>query len=101
MLLPFGYAVRNLYRDKTRLVQTLVGSSLVVLLVMSAQALNAGMQRTLRASGSPANLMLLGAGSEESVQRSEVSEPRNLEIRAHTQLAIDELSSFYSIYSFK
>jgi len=74
MLLPFGYAVRNLYRDKTRLIQTVAGSALVVLLVMGAHALNAGMRRTLRASGSPSNVMLLGAGSEESVQRSEVSE---------------------------
>lgn len=74
MLLPFGYAVRNLYRDKTRLAQTLAGSALVVLLVMGAQALNAGMRRTLSATGSPDNVMLLGAGSEESVQRSEVSE---------------------------
>lgn len=74
MLLPFGYAVRNLYRDKTRLAQTLAGSALVVLLVMGAHALNAGMRRTLSATGSPANVMLLGAGSEESVQRSEVSE---------------------------
>ncbi len=73
-MLPFGYAVRNLYRNKTRLAQTLAGSALVVLLVMGAQALNAGMRRTLNASGSPDNVMLLGAGSEESVQRSEVSE---------------------------
>ncbi len=74
MLLPFGYAVRNLYRDKTRLAQTLAGSALVALLVMGAQALNAGMRRTLSATGSPDNVLLLGAGSEESVQRSEVSE---------------------------
>ena len=74
MLLPFGYAVRNLYRDKMRLAQTLAGSALVVLLVMGAQALNEGMRRTLSATGSTANVMLLGAGSEESVQRSEVSE---------------------------
>jgi ABC-type antimicrobial peptide transport system permease subunit len=47
---------------------------MVVLLVMGAQALNAGIRRTLSTSGSPANVMLLGAGSEESVQRSEVSE---------------------------
>ncbi len=74
MMLPFGYAVRNLYRDKTRLAQTIAGSALVVLLVMGAHALNEGMRRTLSATGSPHNVMLLGAGSEESVQRSEVSE---------------------------
>ena len=74
MLLPFGYAVRNLYRDRVRLAQTLAGTALVVLLVMGAHALNAGMRRTLSATGSAANVMLLGAGSEESVQRSEVRE---------------------------
>jgi putative ABC transport system permease protein len=73
-LLPFGYAARNLYRDKTRLAQTLGGSALVVFLVMGAHALNEGMRKTLSASGSPDNIILLGAGSEESMQRSEVSE---------------------------
>lgn len=74
MLLPFSYAVRNLYRDRTRLFQTLGGSALVVFLVMGAHALNEGMRRTLNASGSPQNMLILGKGSEESVQRSEVSE---------------------------
>lgn len=74
MLLPFSYAVRNLYRDRMRLAQTLGGGALVVFLVMGAHALNAGMRDTLRASGSPANLLILGKGSEESMQRSEISE---------------------------
>lgn len=74
MLLPFSYAVRNLYRDRTRLLQTLGGSALVVFLVMGAHALNEGMRRTLNASGSPHNMLIIGKGSEESVQRSEVSE---------------------------
>jgi ABC-type lipoprotein release transport system permease subunit len=73
-LLPFRYAVRNLYRDQARFVQTLGGSALVVFLVMGAHALNEGMRKTLSASGSPDNIILLGAGSEESMQRSEVSE---------------------------
>ncbi|HMP75498.1 MAG TPA: ABC transporter permease [Kiritimatiellia bacterium] len=74
MLLPFSYAVRNLYRDRMRLAQTLGGGALVVFLVMGAHALNAGMRNTLRASGSPANLLILGKGSEESMQRSEITE---------------------------
>lgn len=74
MLLPFSYAVRNLYRDPVRLAQIVTGSALVVFLVMGAQALNAGMRRTLSATGSSSNVLLLGAGSEESVQRSQVSE---------------------------
>lgn len=73
-MLPFSYAARNLFRSKARLLQTLGGSALVVLLVMAAVAINQGMKRVLSASGSPHNVILLGTGSEESVQRSEVPE---------------------------
>ncbi len=71
-MLPFSYAVRNLFRSKARLAQTIGGSALVVLLVMAAVAVNSGMKRVLSASGSPNNVILIGAGSEESIQRSEV-----------------------------
>jgi putative ABC transport system permease protein len=71
-MLPFSYALRNLFRDKSRLLQTIGGSALVVLLVMAAGALNHGMAQVLAASGSPFNAILLGAGSEESIQRSEI-----------------------------
>jgi putative ABC transport system permease protein len=73
-MLPFSYAVRNLFRSKSRLLQTIGGSALVVLLVMTAVAINDGMARVLSASGSQHNVILLGAGSEESVQRSEVAD---------------------------
>jgi putative ABC transport system permease protein len=73
-MLPFIYALRNLFRDKSRLLQTVGGSALVVLLVMAAAALNQGMTQVLAASGSPLNAILLGAGSEESMQRSEIPE---------------------------
>lgn len=73
-MLPFTYAVRNLFRSKSRLLQTIGGSALVVLLVMAAVAINGGMKQMLSASGSPRNVILLGAGSEESIQRSEISE---------------------------
>ena len=72
-MLPLTYALRNLFRDKPRLLQTVGGSALVVLLVIAATALNGGMSRVLSASGSEKNMILLGAGSEESIQRSEVS----------------------------
>ena len=73
-MLPIGYAVRNLFRDPTRLVQAVLGSALVVLMVMIAAAINGGMKDVLAASGSPDNVLLLGAGSEESVLRSEIAE---------------------------
>ncbi|TLD70992.1 FtsX-like permease family protein [Phragmitibacter flavus] len=73
-MLPFTYAVRNLFRSPSRLAQTVGGSALVVLLVMAAVAINDGMKRVLAASGSDNNVILVGAGSEESIQRSEVPE---------------------------
>lgn len=71
-MLPITYAIRNLFRDPTRLLQTVGGSALVVLLVIAATTLNEGMSGVLQATGSERNVILLGAGSEESVERSEV-----------------------------
>ncbi len=73
-MLPFSYAVRNLFRSKSRLLQTIGGSAMVVLLVMASVAINNGMKRVLSASGSDRNVILVGAGSEESIERSEVPE---------------------------
>ncbi|MEM7699768.1 MAG: ABC transporter permease [Verrucomicrobiota bacterium] len=71
-MLPFSYAVRNLFRDPGRLLQTVLGAALVVFLLMAATALNRGMSGVLSASGSSQNVILLGKGSEEAVERSEV-----------------------------
>ena len=71
-MLPITYAIRNLFRDPGRLFQTVAGSALVVLLVIAAIALNHGMEEVLQTSGSSTNVILVGAGSEESVERSEV-----------------------------
>ncbi len=72
-MLPFSYATRNLLRDPVRLIQKVLGAALVVFLVYAAGSFNEGMKSVLMASGSPRNVILLGAGSEESVERSEVS----------------------------
>lgn len=71
-LLPFEYAVRNLGRSPIRLVAAVLGSALVVLLVLTAGGFVRGMERNLTVSSSPNNVMLLGAGSEESVERSQI-----------------------------
>ncbi len=71
-MLPFTYAVRNLFRDPSRLLQTVGGAGLVVFLLMTAAAFNEGMSSVLSGSGSPKNVILLGTGSEESLERSEV-----------------------------
>lgn len=71
--LPFDYAARNLGRSPLRLFISVVGSVLVVVLAISAYAFVRGMDRSLVGSGSPDNVILLGAGSEESIERSEIS----------------------------
>lgn len=71
-LLPFTYAVRNLGRSPSRLVLSLGGSTLVVMLVLAAAAFVRGMESSLKDSGDPRNVIILGAGSEESVERSEI-----------------------------
>ena len=71
-MLPFSYALRNLFRDPSRLLQTVGGSAIVVLLLIAAVSLNQGMDSVLSASGSPRNVILIGKGSEESIERSEV-----------------------------
>lgn len=70
--LPFEYAVRNLGRNPARLMMSAGGSMLVVLLVIAAASFIAGMNQSLRVSGSSRNVILMGAGSEESVERSEI-----------------------------
>ncbi|MEM1296376.1 MAG: FtsX-like permease family protein [Verrucomicrobiota bacterium] len=72
-MLPFSYATRHLLRDPVRLLQKTLGSGLVVFLIIAAGSFNLGMKQVLQATGSPKNVILMGAGSEESVERSEVS----------------------------
>lgn len=71
-LLPFSYATRNLLRDLPRFAQKVGGSAVVVFLVFAAGSFNHGMEAVLSSSGSPHNVILLGAGSEESVERSQI-----------------------------
>jgi putative ABC transport system permease protein len=72
-LLPFEYAARNLGRSPLRLAISVLGSTLVVVLAIAAFAFVRGMDRSLSDSGSADNVILMGAGSEESIERSEVS----------------------------
>lgn len=71
--LPFAYATRNLLRDVPRFLQKIAGSAVVVFLVFAAGAFNRGMDSVLSATGTPENVILLSAGSEESVERSEIA----------------------------
>ena len=71
-MIPLIYSCRNLLRRPVQSIQLVIGSSLVVMLVMLAASMNKAMERTLARTGIPHNVILLGAGSEESVERSEV-----------------------------
>lgn len=71
-LLPFEYAVRNLGRAPSRLILSVGGAALVVLLILVAGGFVRGMNRALGATGGANNVIVLGAGSEESVERSEI-----------------------------
>lgn len=70
--LPFDYAARNLGRSWVRLALSVLGSALVVLLMLAAAGFVRGMSTSIRETGSMHNVILLGAGSEESIERSEV-----------------------------
>ncbi|MBI5252257.1 MAG: ABC transporter permease [Desulfomonile tiedjei] len=71
-LLPFDYAVRNLGRSRTRLVLTIMASALVVLLVLTAAAFVRGMANSLVNKSAGNNVILMAAGSEESLERSQI-----------------------------
>lgn len=70
--LPFDYATRNLGRSVTRLLLGVGGSALVVLLVVAAGGFARGMHQSLTVPGGEHNVVILGAGSEESIERSEI-----------------------------
>ncbi|MSR18551.1 MAG: ABC transporter permease [Phycisphaerales bacterium] len=71
-LIPFTYATRNMGRAPIRLAISLSGCALVVLLVISGISFVRGMDSGLRQSASDNNVLLIGAGSEESIERSEI-----------------------------
>ena len=71
--LPFEYATRNLGRSPSRLILAILGSALVTLLVIASAAFVRGMNSSLSVSEGGTNVIFLGAGSEESIERSEIS----------------------------
>ncbi len=70
--LPLDYAVRNLGRSLLRLALSVLGSVLVVLLVVAAGGFVRGMTAALRHAGDERNIVVMGVGSEESFERSEI-----------------------------
>jgi putative ABC transport system permease protein len=71
--LPLQYALRNLGRSRIRLFASLLGSTLVVLLILASGGFIRGMQQTLTQDRPiNENIMILGTGSEEGVERSQI-----------------------------
>ncbi len=59
-------------RSPTRLVLTILASALVVSLVTAAAAFVRGMGKSLVITSDQSNVILLAAGSEESIERSQI-----------------------------
>ncbi len=71
--LPFEYAYRNLGRSRVRLIASMFGAALVVLLVLAAAGFVRGMQLSLSQHDAlHENVIILGAGSEEALERSQI-----------------------------
>ncbi len=83
-ILPYDYAVRNLGRSPFRLGITVAGCTLVVLIAIAAAAFIQGMRRSLSVGTGNRNIMLIGAGSEESLERSQIG----MAVPKHAQAAI-------------
>jgi putative ABC transport system permease protein len=72
-LLPWEYGVRSLGRSPSRLLLGSLGTALVVFLLVAAGGFARGMGRSLRGTAEPGNVILVSAGSEDSVERSEIA----------------------------
>lgn len=71
--LPFEYAYRNLGRSRVRMLASIIGATLVVLLVLSASGFVRGMQLTLtQGKGLHENVIIMSTGSEEALERSQI-----------------------------
>lgn len=71
-MLPFDYAVRNAGRKPLRTVLTTLGAAAVVFLVILMGAFVQTLGSTMRSTGEPGNVIVLGAGSEDYLEQSEI-----------------------------
>lgn len=66
------YILMNLFKSPWRSLQLIFATYLVFMLLLSAASFQEGMQDSLSITGDAKNVILIGAGSEESLERSEV-----------------------------
>lgn len=71
-LLPWEYGVRNLYRRPLRSGLTVVGLSLAILLVFGMGGFVRGLETMLDRTGRADVVLVFGAGSADSLERSEI-----------------------------
>src|SRR5262249_19235025 len=72
-LLPWEYGVRNLFRRPLRSVLTLVGLTLVILLVFVVVGFVRGLETSLAVSGDPSVVLVHSLGSSENLENSSVA----------------------------
>lgn len=71
-LLPWDYGIRNLSRSKVRTVLCVSSGALIALLAIAASGVVHGLERSLKADVSPNVGVVYGAGSEDSLERSDI-----------------------------
>ena len=71
-LLPWEYGVRNLFRRPSRTLLTLMGLTLVVLLVLIVVGFIRGLESSLSVSGDPRVVLVHAPGGSENVENSTV-----------------------------
>jgi ABC-type antimicrobial peptide transport system permease subunit len=72
-LLPWEYGVRNLFRRPSRTALTLLGLTLVVLLVLVVVGFIRGLENSLGVSGDPRVVLVHAPGGSENVENSTVA----------------------------
>ncbi|MCX7716946.1 MAG: ABC transporter permease [Candidatus Sumerlaeaceae bacterium] len=72
-LLPLEYATRNLGRNPVRTLLTSLGAAVVVFMVILMGAFVETLGSTFRRTGDPANVIVLGLGSEDFLEQSEIA----------------------------
>jgi ABC-type antimicrobial peptide transport system permease subunit len=72
-LLPWEYGVRNLFRRPSRTFLTLLGLTLVVLLVLVVVGFLRGLEQSLAVSGDPRVVLVHGPGGADIVETSTVT----------------------------
>lgn len=71
-LLPWEYGVRNLFRRPSRTLLTLLGLTLVVLLILIVVGFIRGLENSLAVSGDPRVVLVHAPGGSENVENSTV-----------------------------